>query len=87
MSTVHRPRKSHAPDCDLRAPDDYPATCAGHEQVVLVALDNTERRLCPGHAAAVWLTDPTHRFSAKTRPETIAAVMGYAFGPGNGGRR
>ncbi|MFK0167504.1 hypothetical protein ACIQU5_01740 [Streptomyces sp. NPDC090306] len=87
MSIANRPRKSHAPDCELRAPADHPSTCAGREQVVLVAFDNTERRLCPGHAAALWLTDPTNRFSAKTRPEAIAATMGYAFGPGSGDRR
>ncbi|TVZ85454.1 hypothetical protein [Streptomyces sp. BK340] len=87
MSTAHRPRKSHAPDCDLRASTDYPTTCTGREQIVLVALDGTERWLCPGHAAAVWLTDPTYRFSAKTRTEAIASVMGHAFGPQGGDRR
>lgn len=41
-----------------------------------------------------WVTTPSSRSKlggaspcAKTRPETIAAVMGYAFGPGNGGSR
>lgn len=51
---------------------------------MLVGLDGFERWLCPAHAAALWLTDPTLRFSAKTRPEAITAVMWQAFG---GGRR
>lgn len=86
MSTAHPSRKSLPPECDLRQRDAQVATCAGREQVVLVQLDATEQWLCPAHAAAVWLTDPTLRFSAKTRPEGISAVMGQAFGDG-GGRR
>ncbi|MGW4030934.1 hypothetical protein ACWEFL_16700 [Streptomyces sp. NPDC004838] len=75
MSTRKHPR---TPVCGLR--DEERAMCDGREQVVLVALDGTEQRLCPAHAAALWLTDPTLRFSAKTRPQAIAAVMGQAFG-------
>ncbi|MFI1292002.1 hypothetical protein ACH4VM_26670 [Streptomyces sp. NPDC020792] len=86
MSTAHHSRKSPLPDCELRQRDPDVSTCAGREQVVLVQLDGTEQRLCPAHAAALWLTDPTLRFSAKTRPEGISAVMGQAFG-GGGGRR
>lgn len=86
MSTAHHSRKSQLPDCELRQHDSEVSTCAGREQVVLVGLDDTERRLCPAHAAALWLTDPALRFSAKTRPEGISAVMGHAFG-GGGGRR
>ncbi|WP_329136624.1 hypothetical protein OG552_25250 [Streptomyces sp. NBC_01476] len=82
MSTPNRPRKSRLPDCELREAER--PTCAGREQVVLVGLDGFERRLCPAHAAAVWLTDPTLRFSAKCRVEAISAVMWQAFG---GGRR
>ncbi|WP_328469582.1 hypothetical protein [Streptomyces sp. NBC_00448] len=82
MSTANRPRKSRPPDCELRDPDR--PTCDGREQVVLIGLDGFERRLCPAHAAALWLTDPTLRFSAKSRTEAIAAVMWQAFG---GGRR
>ncbi|MFI6208903.1 hypothetical protein ACIBAI_21250 [Streptomyces sp. NPDC051041] len=86
MSTAHHSRKSPLPDCDLRQREAEVSTCAGREQIVLVGLDDVEQRLCPGHAAALWLTDPTLRFSAKTRPEGISAVMGQAFG-GGGGRR
>ncbi|MBC9729045.1 hypothetical protein [Streptomyces sp. TRM68367] len=86
MSTAHHSRKSSSLDCELRQRDAQVATCAGREQIVLVELDGTEQWLCPAHAAAVWLTDPTLRFSAKTRPEGISAVMGQAFG-GGGGRR
>ncbi|MFF3552412.1 hypothetical protein ACFYXL_03215 [Streptomyces tsukubensis] len=75
MSTRKRP---HPPVCALR--DDDRPLCNGEEEVVLVGLDGTEKRLCPAHAAALWLTDPTFRFSAKTRPHAIAAVMGQAFG-------
>ena len=75
MSTAHHSRKSPLPDCDLRGDDPEVSTCEGSERVVLVALDDTEQYLCPAHAAAVWLTDPTCRFSAKTRPEAISAVM------------
>ncbi|MEV0926800.1 hypothetical protein AB0I99_17035 [Streptomyces spongiicola] len=86
MTTAHHPRKSSSPYCDLRERDAQISACAGRERIVLVELDGTEQRLCPAHAAAVWLTDPTLRFSAKTRPEGISAVMGQAFG-GGGGRR
>ncbi|CAM5526204.1 hypothetical protein SGRIM119S_05037 [Streptomyces griseorubiginosus] len=86
LSTAHHSRKSPLTDCDLRQRDAEVSTCAGREQVVLVGLDDTEQHLCPAHAAALWLTDPTLRFSAKTRPEGISAVMAHAFG-GGGGRR
>ena len=82
MSTPIRPRKSRLPECELREPER--PTCDGRQQVVLIGLDGFERRLCPAHAAALWLTDPTLRFSAKCRPEAITAVMWMAFG---GGRR
>ncbi|MGW6456571.1 hypothetical protein ACWF94_11720 [Streptomyces sp. NPDC055078] len=75
MSTRKRPR---TPECELR--EDERPTCDGREEVVLVGLDGREQRLCPAHAAALWLTDPTLRFSAKTRPQAITAVMGQAFG-------
>jgi hypothetical protein len=78
VSTANRPRKSRAPECELRETER--PTCDGREQVVLVGLDGFERRLCPAHAAALWLTDPTLRFSAKSRPESITAVMWKAFG-------
>ena len=80
MSTANRSRKSRMPECELR--EEERPTCVGREQVVLVGLDGFERRLCPAHAAALWLTDPTLRFSAKTRTEAIAAVMWQAFGGG-----
>lgn len=80
VSTANRPRKSHPPECEERESDR--PTCDGREQVVLVGLDGFERCLCPAHAAALWLTDPTLRFSAKTRPEGITAVMWQAFGGG-----
>ncbi|MFG1811231.1 hypothetical protein [Streptomyces sp. NPDC049040] len=80
MSTANRPRKSRLPECESREPER--PTCVGREQVVLVGLDGFERWLCPGHAAALWLTDPTLRFSAKSRPEAITAVMRQAFGGG-----
>lgn len=86
LSTAHHSRKSPLPDCDLKGDDPEVSTCEGSERVVLVGLDDTEQHLCPAHAAAVWLTDPTFRFSAKTRPEAISAVMRHAFG-GGGGRR
>ncbi|MEV5733402.1 hypothetical protein [Streptomyces sp. NPDC052292] len=86
MSTAHHSRKSPLPDCELRQRDTQVSTCDGREQIILVRLAGDEQRLCPAHAAAVWLTDPTLRFSAKTRPEGISAVMGQAFGRG-GGRR
>ncbi|WP_433892521.1 hypothetical protein [Streptomyces sp. CA-111067] len=82
MSTANRPRKSGPPECELREPER--PTCDGREQVILVGLDGFERWLCPAHASALWLTDPTLRFSAKTRTEAITAVMRQAFG---GGRR
>jgi hypothetical protein len=86
LSNAHHSRKSPLPDCELRQRDPDVSTCAGREQVVLVGLDDTEQRLCPAHAAALWLTDPTLRFSAKTRPEGISAVMAHAFGGGGGHR-
>ncbi|MBZ6192996.1 hypothetical protein KVH07_08610 [Streptomyces olivaceus] len=86
MSTAHHSRKSPLPDCELRQRDVQVTTCDGREQIVLVSLDGTEQWLCPGHAAAVWLTDPTFRFSAKTPLEGVSAVMRQAFGDG-GGRR
>ncbi|MGW1164817.1 hypothetical protein [Streptomyces sp. NPDC002550] len=86
MSTAHHSRKSPLPDCHLRQRDAQVSTCDGREQIVLVGLDGAEQRLCPAHAAALWLTDSTLRFSAKTRLEGISAVMGQAFGHG-GGRR
>ena len=82
MSTAHRSRKSRPPECELR--ESERSTCEGREQVVMVGLDGFERWVCPAHAAALWLTDPTLRFSAKSRPEAITAVMWQAFG---GGRR
>ncbi|MFF4312286.1 hypothetical protein ACWDE0_09095 [Streptomyces sp. 900105755] len=86
MSTAHHSRKSPLPDCDLKGDNSEVSTCEGSERVVLVGLDDIEQHLCPAHAAAVWLTDPTFRFSAKTRPEAISAAMRHAFG-GGGGRR
>ncbi|EGG49106.1 hypothetical protein [Streptomyces griseoaurantiacus] len=86
MSTAPHSRKSPLPDCDLWQRDAQVSTCDGREQIVLVGLGGAEQWLCPAHAAALWLTDPTLRFSAKTRPEGISAVMGQAFG-GGGGRR
>ncbi|MEW2522940.1 hypothetical protein [Actinacidiphila alni] len=84
MSNAHPPRKSRTPECEAREAER--PTCDGREQVVLVGLDGFERWLCPAHAAALWLTDPTLRFSAKTRPQAITAVMQQAFGEG-GDRR
>ena len=86
LSTAPHSRKSPLPDCELRGNAPEIETCAGPERVVLVGIDSTELHLCPAHAAALWLTDPTLRFSAKTRPEGISAVMWEAFG-GSGGRR
>ncbi|MGW2033053.1 hypothetical protein [Streptomyces sp. NPDC001811] len=86
MSTAHHSRKSPPLDCELSQRDAQVSTCDGREQIVLVGLDGAEQRLCPAHAAALWLTDPTLRFSAKTRPEGISAAMRQAFGRG-GGRR
>lgn len=86
LSIAHHSRKSPLPDCELRGNASESSTCVGPERVVLVELDGTEQHLCPAHAAALWLTDPTLRFSAKTRPEGISAVMWEAFG-GGGGRR
>lgn len=73
-------RKSPAPRCALREREN--PTCVGRPEVVLVSRDAAEQRLCPAHAAALWLTDPTLRFSAKARPEAIATVMAHAFGGG-----
>ncbi|WP_320773561.1 hypothetical protein [Streptomyces sp. CRN 30] len=84
MSTAHPSRKSPLPDCELRQRDAQVTTCDGREQIVLVSLDGAEQWLCPAHAAAVWLTDPTFRFSAKTPLEGISAVMRQAFGDGGG---
>jgi hypothetical protein len=78
LSTAKRSRKSPPQRCELRE-EERPA-CVGREQVVLVGRTGQEQRLCPAHAAALWLTDPALRFSAKTRPEAIAAVMRQAFG-------
>lgn len=86
LTSAHHSRKSPLPDCELRQRDSEASTCAGKEPVVLIGLDDTEQHLCPAHAAALWLTDPTFRFSAKTRPEGISAAMAHAFG-GGGGRR
>ncbi len=81
MSAAHRSRKpSRRPWCDLKE-DDY-RTCRGREQVVLTDREGTEWRVCPAHAASLWLTDPSLRFSAKTPSEAIAAVMRQAFGGG-----
>jgi len=80
LSTANRSRKSPSPfaRCELR--EEERPTCVGREEIVLVGLDGFERRLCPAHAAALWLTDPTLRFSAKTGPAAITAVMRQAFG-------
>ncbi|GAA1194323.1 hypothetical protein GCM10009578_039420 [Streptomyces rhizosphaericus] len=78
LSTANRSRKSPPPRCELRE-EEHP-TCVGSAEVVLVGPEERELRLCAAHAAAVWLTEPTFRFSAKTRPEAIAAVMRQAFG-------
>ncbi|WP_431981994.1 hypothetical protein [Streptomyces qinglanensis] len=81
LSTAHRSRKpSRRPWCDLK--DDAHLKCQGSEQVVLADREGAERRVCPAHAASLWLTDPSLRFSAKTPPEDIAAVMRQAFGGG-----
>lgn len=77
LSTANRSRKSFV-SCELR--DDARPMCEGCEQVVLVGLDGFERELCPAHAAALWLTDPTLRFSATTSERAISAVMWHAFG-------
>ncbi|WP_228081340.1 hypothetical protein [Streptomyces profundus] len=78
MTSEKRSRKSRPPVCVMR--EEERPTCAGTEQAVLVGADGEERRLCPAHGAALWLTDPTFRFSAKTRPAGIADVMRHAFG-------
>ncbi|RKN09399.1 hypothetical protein [Streptomyces radicis] len=78
MSSAKRSRKPHSPLCEIR--EEERPTCVGREQVVLVGTDGVERRLCPAHGAALWLTDPTFRFSAKTRPAAVAAVLRQAFG-------
>ncbi|ONK11195.1 hypothetical protein [Streptomyces sp. MP131-18] len=78
MYSANRARKSRSAQCEIR--DEERPTCVGREKVVLVGTDATERRVCPAHGAALWLTDPTLRFSAKTRPEAIAATMRQAFG-------
>lgn len=81
LSTAPRSRKSPRPWCELY--DEQQPTCDGREPVVLVGPDDQERHVCPGHAAALWLTEPALRFSAKTRPEAIASVMRQAFGGGD----
>ncbi|MER0480531.1 hypothetical protein ABR737_19690 [Streptomyces sp. Edi2] len=78
MTTGNPSRKFPPPRCELREAER--PTCVGRAEVVLVDTANREQRLCPAHAAALWLTDPTLRFSAKTRPEAIATVMAQAFG-------
>jgi len=79
LSNAHRQRKSPpSPTCELR--EEERPTCNGREQVVMADQDGREQRLCPAHAAAVWLTTPALRFTAKTRPEAIAEVMRQAFG-------
>ncbi|MGY1453197.1 hypothetical protein [Streptomyces sp. SS8] len=79
MSNAPRSRKSpKSPECELR--EEERPTCVGREQVVMAGPDGREQRLCPAHAAALWLTEPALRFTAKTRPEAIAAVMRQAFG-------
>ncbi|GAA3756485.1 hypothetical protein [Streptomyces tremellae] len=80
MTNPTQPRKSSAVRCALREPED--PSCVGRPEVVLVDRDGAEQPLCPAHASALWLTDPTLRFSAKTRPEAIATVMAHAFGGG-----
>jgi hypothetical protein len=80
LSTAHRSRKSPLPWCDLREEEN--PTCDGPADVVLVGPDSREHRLCAGHAATLWLTNPTLVFSAKTRQAAIEAVMRQAFGPG-----
>ncbi|GAB3952669.1 hypothetical protein GCM10028832_07210 [Streptomyces sparsus] len=80
LSNASRTRKSPRPDCELH--EEPRPTCSGREHVVLVNSDGCEQHVCPGHGAALWLTDPTLRFSAKTRTEAIAAVMSEAFGGG-----
>lgn len=80
LSTAPRSRKSSRPWCELR--DDEWPTCAGQEQVVLVSTDDEEHWTCPEHAAALWLTEPTLRFSAKSRQQGIAEAMRHAFGGG-----
>ncbi|WP_079123388.1 hypothetical protein [Streptomyces abyssalis] len=80
MTNAHRSRKSPRPWCELR--DDERQACAGREQVVLVGTDDNERWTCPEHAAALWLTEPTLRFSAKSRQQAIAEAMRHAFGGG-----
>ncbi|KNE83501.1 MULTISPECIES: hypothetical protein [Streptomyces] len=78
MSTAHHSRKSPYRRCGMR--EDEQPTCDGHQEVVLVGADGQEQRVCPAHGAALWLTNPALRFSAKTRTEAIAAVMRQAFG-------
>lgn len=78
MSTANRSRKSPYPGCAMR--EQERPMCEGREEVVLADRDGREQRVCPAHAAALWLTDPVLRFTAKTRPEAIAAVMRQAFG-------
>ncbi|GHH68790.1 hypothetical protein GCM10018793_00130 [Streptomyces sulfonofaciens] len=80
LTNPTHPRKSPPPRCELRETET--PTCVGRPEAILVDRNGAEQRLCPAHAAALWLTDPTLRFSAKTRPEAIATVMAQAFGGG-----
>lgn len=78
MTSANRSRNSRHAWCALWEEDN--PTCEGRHKVVLTGPDGQRQRVCPGHAAALWLTDPTLRFAAETRPEAIAAVMRQAFG-------
>ena len=78
MSSAKRSRKSRPARCEMR--EEERPTCAGREEVVLVATTGAESRVCTAHGAALWLTNPTLRFSAKTPQGAIAAVMRQAFG-------
>jgi hypothetical protein len=77
LSTVNRSRKSPPQRCELR--EEQGSACAGRDEVVLVGTDGWEQRLCPAHAAALWITDPRLRFSAKTPESAISEVMRHAF--------
>lgn len=79
MSTAHRSRKPRRPLCDLYE-ENGASPCVGRAEVGLVGRNGETQRVCPAHGAALWLTDPAVRFSADTRPETIAAVLRHAFG-------
>lgn len=78
MTNAHRPRKS-PPECERR--EDEQPTCSGRADVILVGPGDRRQRVCPAHAAALWLTEPhTWHFAANTRSEAIADVMRQAFG-------